>query len=106
MAQRSGRPLAVVPPEQAAQSNVHLGARLRDLRLGRGWSIEQAAARAGLSRNTLGGLETNPLPNPNLSTLLALMELYQLRSIEELFGSVPSRSLLEAWVANGRPGTR
>jgi transcriptional regulator with XRE-family HTH domain len=105
MAARATRPLRSVVPE-TAQSNVHLGSRLRELRHDAGWSIEAAAARAGLSANTLANLERAALPNPNLSTLLSLMEIYKLDSIEELLGWLPSRLLLGAWVARGRPGTR
>ena len=106
MNRRAGRPLAAVRLDDDAQSSVHLGSRLRQLRKQHGWSIEQAAARAGISRNTLGATETSALPNPSLSTLLALMEAYSLRSIEELFGPVPSRLVLRDWVARGRPGSR
>jgi transcriptional regulator with XRE-family HTH domain len=85
---------------------VHLGERLRALRASREWSIEAAAAKAGLSGNTLSNLERTALPNPTLSTLLALMEIYDLGSIDDLFGPAPSRLLLAEWVAIGRPGTR
>jgi transcriptional regulator with XRE-family HTH domain len=106
VAARRVRPLIAVAAGSLAHSDVHLGVRVRELRRRRGWSIEEAAGRAGLSRNTLGNLETAVLPNPNLSTLLALMEVYELRSIEELFGSMASRVVLERWVAEGRPGAR
>lgn len=106
MAARSGRPLAAVAAGDIAQFSVHVGRQLRRLRHDHGWSIDAAAAKAGLSRNTLGGLETQQLPNPTLSTLLALMELYGVRTIEELLGVPPSRSLLQAWVQAGRPGQR
>ena len=89
-----------------ANLTVQIGARLRALRRRNGWSIESAAARAGLSRNTLGALETAEFPNPTLSTLLALMETYGVGTLEELLGAVPSRLLLEAWVQQGRPGLR
>ena len=88
----------------SAHSSVHLGDRLRALRAAQGWSIDEAATRAGLSRNTLSNLERSSFPNPTLSTLLALMEVYELRSIEELLGAVPSRLLLTDWVRLGRPG--
>lgn len=106
MVARTQPVLRAVTESHHAQSSVHVGHRLRELRLQRDWSIEQAAARAGLSRNTLGGLENAALPNPTLSTLLALMEIYEAHSIDDLIGSLPSRLLLRAWVAEGRPGTR
>lgn len=106
MAERSYGRLRTVPEADSALSTVHVGNRLRRLRQERGWSIETAAARAGLSRNRLGSLETAALPNPTLSTLLTLMELYDAGTIEDLLGSAPSRTLLRAWVTAGRPGTR
>lgn len=106
MAKRASTRLRAVDVQTHDHSSVHVGSHLRGLRLGRGWSIEEAAVKAGLSRNTLGGLETSALPNPTLSTLLALMELYELATIESLFAPEPSRELLRAWVASGRPGTR
>jgi transcriptional regulator with XRE-family HTH domain len=104
MKQRPGDRLRAVPPLEPDHSTVQVGQHLRRLRVARGWSIEEAAVQAGLSRNTLSKLEAAALPNPRLATLLALMELYQLRSIEELLGLVPSRELLRAWLAEGRPG--
>jgi transcriptional regulator with XRE-family HTH domain len=82
---------------------VHIGARLRALRRARGWTVGQAAEHAGLSRNTLSNAENAPLPNPTLSTLLALMDIYDLRSLEELIGPIPSQLVLRAWLARGRP---
>lgn len=100
-----GSRLHVVQTPGSDHQSVHVGAQLRHLRTARGWSIEEAAVHAGLSRNTLSKLEGMALPNPRLATLLALMELYELHSIEELLGLVPSRALLRAWVAEGRPGS-
>lgn len=68
--------------------------------------MDHAARLAGLSRNTLGKLEKAALPNPNLSTLLALMEIYETTSLEDLLGPLPSQSLLDRWVGEGRPGLR
>jgi transcriptional regulator with XRE-family HTH domain len=86
--------------------NVHLGRTLRRLRQARGWSIDEAANRANLSRNTLSNVERSVVPNPTLSTLFSLMELYEIQTIEGLLGSVPSSILLDEWVAQGRPGLR
>jgi transcriptional regulator with XRE-family HTH domain len=86
--------------------NVHLGRTLRHLRHARGWSIDEAANRANLSRNTLSNVERSVVPNPTLSTLFSLMELYEVQTIEGLLGSVPSAMLLDEWVAQGRPGLR
>lgn len=98
--------LMAVRPEEDAQSSVHVGRHLRRLREGAGLSQEVAAVRAGLTRNTLGRLESHPLPDMRLSTLFALMELYDVGSLEELLGVPPSRRALADWVQVGRPGLR
>lgn len=59
--------------------------------------MEQAAAAAGLTRNTIGNLEGVKFPDPKLSTLLRLMRAYGLNSLEELLGPVPSARLAAAW---------
>lgn len=102
MARSRGR----LRPVDDARSTGHVGARLRLLRETAGLSQETAAVRAGLTRNTLGRLEAEALPDPRLSTLLSLMELYRMTSLEDLLGVSPSRSLLQDWVAEGRPGLR
>lgn len=89
-----------------AQSTVHVGNRLRLLRERAGLSQEVAAVTAGLTRNTLGRLESTTLPDMRLSTALALMDLYGLQSIEELFGQAPSRAAVDRWTEAGRPGQR
>jgi transcriptional regulator with XRE-family HTH domain len=76
---------------------VHFGARLRACRREQKLSQAEAARFAGISRNTLVGLERAQFPNPNLRTLLSLMETYGLGSLEELFGTTPSRHLAMTW---------
>jgi transcriptional regulator with XRE-family HTH domain len=85
---------------------VHVGQRLRRLRQARGLTQEQAAAAAGLTRNTLGSLERERFPDPHLSTLLTLMHVYQLGTLEELLGPLPSARVANAWEEEGRTGTR
>lgn len=97
---------ALVTPRDDAWSSVHVGRHLRKLRETAGLSQEEAGVRAGLTRGTLGRLEASAMPDPRLSTLLALMELYRLASLEELLGISPSRLVLRRWVADGRPGLR
>lgn len=99
-------PLAVVGIVESAQSSVHVGQRLRELREAVGLTQEVAAVSAGLTRNTLGRLESAELPDVRLSTLLALMELYGAASLDDLLGISPSRAVLRRWVAEGRPGLR
>jgi transcriptional regulator with XRE-family HTH domain len=83
-----------------------MGAQIRQLRKARGLTIDEAAKRAGLSRNTLSNVERSALPNPTLGTMLALMELFDLETIEGLIGPTPSASLVDEWIDKGRPGVR
>jgi transcriptional regulator with XRE-family HTH domain len=85
---------------------VHVGERLRALRLDRGLSQESAAARAGMTRNTLARHEAARLPDLKLSTMLALLELYNLSSLDDLVCRPAVRPLLEVWIDEGRPGLR
>jgi transcriptional regulator with XRE-family HTH domain len=89
-----------------AISSVHLGRRLRELRTERGLSQETAAVRAGMSRNTLARHELSAFPDLKLSTMLALMELYDVPTLDALVGASPVQALLHAWVDEGRPGLR
>lgn len=88
------------------QSTMHVGARLRHLRTQRSLTQEQAAVAAGITRNTLAGLERNRFPNPHLSTLLALMACYDLSSLDELLGPLPAGTVYGAWESAGWPNTR
>jgi DNA-binding XRE family transcriptional regulator len=89
-----------------AQHAVHIGAVMRRHREHAGLTQERAAVLAGLTRNTLVTLERAALPDPHLSTLLALMRVYSLGSLEELLGLTPSKVLAEAWAAAGWAGGR
>ncbi len=53
LARASGEPEAPVP--------LDLGARVRDLRKARGWTLEQAAQQAGLARSTLSKIENGQM---------------------------------------------
>jgi DNA-binding XRE family transcriptional regulator len=85
---------------------VHLGDRLREVREECGLTQEQAAVAAGLTRNALVSLENRRFPDPYLSTLLRLMRVYNLTTIEQLLGPIPSRLLASSWEAEGWRGTR
>jgi transcriptional regulator with XRE-family HTH domain len=100
----SKSPLHVV--QAPAQYSMNLGARLRSLREARGWSQEAAAVRAGMTRNTLARHESTQLPDLKLSTMLALMELYGVHSLDALIGQTPVQQLLQVWIDEGRPGLR
>ena len=101
--QRRGRPpLRAVPDlDASAHLRVHLGERLRAVRNQRGLTQEKAAVQAGITRGRLADLEKARFPNPTLSTLLRLMRTYELRSVEELLGPIPSTRLAAAWEAEG-----
>jgi transcriptional regulator with XRE-family HTH domain len=89
-------PLRVVQNDSVdAHFTVHVGQRLQELRRHAGLTQERAAVGAGLTRNTLMTLERAAHPDPRLSTLLKLMMLYNLGSIEELLGATPSARLME-----------
>ncbi len=96
----------VSTPSDDEQSTVHLGRRLRQCRDSRRLTQAQAAAAAGITRNALGRLEGKQFPNPSLQTLLALMQVYGLRSLEELLGPLPSHLLAKEWAEAGWTGTR
>jgi transcriptional regulator with XRE-family HTH domain len=89
-----------------AQSNVHIGKRLRALREARNLTQEGAAVNAGITRNTLIDLERAQFPNPQLSTLLALMQCYGLSSLDALLGSMPAARVANAWEEAGWPNKR
>lgn len=94
----SSRLLSVVRQGgSGAQSTPHVGEHLRHLRQQVELTQEQAAARAGLTRNTIADLERREFPNPHLDVLLALMDVYEVGSIEELLGATPSRVVGRAW---------
>jgi DNA-binding XRE family transcriptional regulator len=98
-----GRPPLHAVPDLATPNHlrVHLGDRLRAVRKQCGLTQEKAAVAAGITRGRLAELEKARYPNPTLSTLLRLMRTYDLRSVEELLGPVPSARLAAAWDADG-----
>lgn len=62
--------------------------------------------KAGITRNALAALESKPLPDPHLSTLLSLMVVYRVVSIEALLGTTPSVLLAHEWRSRGWAGGR
>jgi transcriptional regulator with XRE-family HTH domain len=53
--------LARAEGEAEAPQPLDLGARVRDLRKARGWTLEQAARQAGLARSTLSKIENGQM---------------------------------------------
>ena len=57
-----------------------LGIRVRELRKAKGWTLEQAAARAGLARSTLSKIENGQM-SPTYDALKKLCLLYTSRCV-------------------------
>jgi DNA-binding XRE family transcriptional regulator len=77
-------------PSGGAHFSGHFGERLRSLRKERRTSAKTLAIRAGISRETLRQIETDPAANPRLSTLLGLQRALGLASVEQLLGGFPA----------------
>lgn len=75
IARASGEP-EITPP-------VDLGARVRDLRKARGWTLEQAARQAGLARSTLSKIENGQM-SPTYEALKKLATGLEI-SVPQLF---------------------
>ncbi|WP_018605101.1 helix-turn-helix domain-containing protein [Uliginosibacterium gangwonense] len=56
------------PPSNPQDVNLHLAGQLRQLRLGRGWSLDQAAQATGVSKAMLGQIERGE-SSPTVATL-------------------------------------
>lgn len=73
-----GRPAAAGPaPEPADALNRHLGGRVRALRSGRGWSLEDLARASGVSRSMLSQIEREEA-NPTLAVTLRIARAFGL----------------------------
>jgi transcriptional regulator with XRE-family HTH domain len=68
---------------------LNLGARVRELRKARGWTLEQAAGQAGLARSTLSKIENGQM-SPTYEALKKLAEGLAI-SVPQLF-TPPSRA--------------
>ncbi len=79
---------------EALAAPIDLGQRVRDLRKARGWTLEQAAAQAGLARSTLSKIENGQM-SPTYDALKKLATGLAI-SVPQLF--TPAASPL----ANGR----
>ena len=78
-----------------------IGSRLRTLRQAQLPPLSQsgAARRIGISQPALSALEAGQT-SPSLSTLFRVQVAYELASLEELFGEIPSRRLA-VWAQGG-----
>ena len=68
---------------EAAPAALDLGARVRELRKARNWTLEQAAREAGLARSTLSKIENSQM-SPTYDALRKLAEGLQI-SVPQLF---------------------
>ncbi|EEW25999.1 helix-turn-helix domain-containing protein [Rhodobacter ferrooxidans] len=75
---------------------LNLGARVRELRKGRGWTLEQAAVKAGLARSTLSKIENGQM-SPTYEAVKKLAEGLAI-TVPQLF-TPPSKAQV-----NGRLG--
>lgn len=78
---------------QPDQLEVRLAARLAELRTERGWSLEELARRAGVSRSTLSRLERAEI-SPTAALLSKLCAAYQLTMSRLLAEVEPAPPLL------------
>jgi DNA-binding XRE family transcriptional regulator len=77
------------PPRARETRGVDLlGARIREARLGRGMSLRETAARAGISPSLLSQVETGKV-QPSVTTLYAVVTCLDL-SIDEILDHQPS----------------
>jgi transcriptional regulator with XRE-family HTH domain len=82
------RPDMVVPDAPAPVKPDHaLGARLRELRRERSWTLEEAADRCGVARSTLSKIENDQM-SPTFDLLTRLTAGFEL-NITELFVARP-----------------
>ena len=97
---------SLAEPAQPSQGGTRAGARLRLARQARGFSQQQLAGMAGVSRQAVSAVEAG-LSDPSLRVALALSRALGL-TVEELFGPalpepvVPVRSLAPLGPAGSR----
>jgi transcriptional regulator with XRE-family HTH domain len=92
---------SVNPPpavaESAAAIHRHLGGRVRQLRLERGWSLEALARASGVSRSMLSEIEREQA-NPTLAVTLRIARAFgmNLGDLLELPGATSSVTVIRA----------
>lgn len=80
---------------------LNLGERVRELRKGRNWTLEQAATQAGLARSTLSKIENGQM-SPTYDALKKLAEGLQI-SVPQLF-TPPVQDKINGRMAVNRSG--
>ncbi|MGB3176760.1 MAG: XRE family transcriptional regulator [Albidovulum sp.] len=86
--------------DEAAEP-LNLGARVRELRKARGWTLEQAAGQAGLARSTLSKIENGQM-SPTYEALKKLAEGLSI-SVPQLF-TPPSKTMISGRMAVTKAG--
>ncbi len=81
---------------EAVAEPLNLGARVRELRKARGWTLEQAAGQAGLARSTLSKIENGQM-SPTYEALKKLAEGLKI-SVPQLF-TPPSKAQVSGRMA-------
>jgi len=104
MKQNDPTSLIAVARENGANAEVlplDLGARVRDLRKAQGWTLEQAAQRAGLARSTLSKIENGQM-SPTYDALKKLAVGLEI-SVPQLF-TPPSKGQVSGRMSVTRNG--
>ena len=85
MTERNGNLIQIAREDGAAEPGepLNLGARVRELRKARGWTLEQAAQQAGLARSTLSKIENDQM-SPTYDALKKLAVGLEI-SVPQLF---------------------
>jgi transcriptional regulator with XRE-family HTH domain len=84
---------APVAADLLAEVLRHVGSSVRNLRVARGLSQEDAAERAGLNQTRWSRVESGD--GVRLEDLLAIQYLFGVESLESFLGAFPSRRLLD-----------
>ncbi len=88
----------VAPPARPAEAiNKHLGARVKQLRSMRGWSLEALATASGVSRSMLSQIEREQA-NPTLAVTLRIAQAFgmNLGDLLEMPGATSAVSVIRA----------
>ena len=99
MTQPDPKTLIRIAREDGGEAHVEpldLGSRVRDLRKSRGWTLEQAAVKAGLARSTLSKIENGQM-SPTFDALKKLAEGLAI-SVPQLF-TPPSKAQVNGRMA-------
>lgn len=104
MTQPDPKTLIRIAREEGGEAHVEpldLGSRVRDLRKARGWTLEQAAVKAGLARSTLSKIENGQM-SPTFDALKKLAEGLAI-SVPQLF-TPPSKAQVNGRMAVTKAG--